>query len=126
MGTLATQYDRPRDLTIVKATGRMTSGDLREWTNTYYAGTVTLHMVWDLTEADLSAIAVDDILENVKDTQRLAGDARKGGKTAVVADENWIAISLSRFRETFLEMSDIPIEMRTFSHMDEALEWLGA
>jgi hypothetical protein len=127
VGTLETQYDRSQDLTIVKATGRMTPHDFREWTRAYYAGRiVTQRMVWDLTEADLSAISVEDVLDNVNDTRKLAGDLRSGGKTAIVADDNWIAVCLSRYRETFLEMSDLPIVMRTFSHMDEALEWLGS
>ena len=50
---------------------------------------------------------------------------RKGGKTAIVVGENLLALGLSRMRETYGEMENSPIEIRIFSNVDEAMEWLG-
>lgn len=125
MGRIETTYDLPRDLTIAKAAGKMIAHDFYEWIVDYYAGTVTQLMVWDLTDADMSNIDIKDILKNVTYIKQAAGNLRTSGKTAVVADDDWIAIALSRYQQLFLEMSDIGIEMKTFHHMGEAMEWLG-
>jgi hypothetical protein len=31
----------------------------------------------------------------------------------------------SRMRETYFEMEDVPVAMRTFAKIEDALEWLG-
>ncbi len=55
MGTIETTYDRARDLTIAKASGRMTAEAHREWIMTCYGGdTVTARILWDVRGADFS------------------------------------------------------------------------
>ena len=41
MGTIETTYDLTKDLTIVKAAGKMKAGDFQDWRANYYKGTVT-------------------------------------------------------------------------------------
>ena len=125
MGDIKTTYDLPRDLTIVRAAGKMIAHDFHEWIVEYYAGTVTQRIVWDLTNADMSNIDLKDVLKNVTYIKQAAGHLRTGGRTAVVADDDWIAMALSRYQQVFLEMSGMGIEMKTFHHMSEAMEWLG-
>ena len=125
MGTIKTEVDPSRDLTIVKASGKMTAHDFHEWIVDYYAGTITQLVVWDLTDADMSNIGIEDVLKNATYVKQVAADQRTEGKTAVVADHDWIAMALSRYQQVFLEMSNIGIEMKTFIHMAEAMEWLG-
>jgi hypothetical protein len=79
MGEIETTYDLPRNLTIITAVGKMDAADFREWTASYYAGTVTLHTLWDLTRADLSNIQADDLRNDAHHTKNLA-DLRKGGQ----------------------------------------------
>jgi hypothetical protein len=126
MGYIETTVDRPRDLTIARATGKMTAQDHREWVRTYYKGAaVTSRILWDVREADFSEITPQDILEHVKSTKQLIADARRGGKTAVVLGKDMLGFGLSRMRETYFEMEDVPVAMQTFTNIDEAMEWLG-
>jgi len=125
MGTIETTIDQSRDLTIVKSTGKMSAHDFYEWIRDYYAGSVTQLIVWNLTDTDMSNISITDVLRIVTYLKQVAADTRKGGKTAFVADHEGIAVPLSKYQQIFIEMSDIGIEMRTFIHMNEAMEWLG-
>ncbi len=109
MGTIETTYDRARDLTIAKASGRMTAEDHREWIKTYYDGDkVTSRILWDVREADFSQITRQDILDHVHFARQLIADARKGGKTAVLIDKDMLGFGLSRMRETYFDMEGVP------------------
>ena len=125
MGTIETKLDQSQDLTIAKARGKMTADDFRKWRLSYYSGTVTRDILWDLIEADFSGIASNDIQEHAKRIKENVSDVREGGKTAIYVDENYLALGLCRMREIYGEMEDTPIEIRTFTDMDEAMEWLG-
>jgi hypothetical protein len=126
MGTIETTYHLSQDLTIAKATGEMTADDHRQWITRYYESkTVTSRILWDVREADFSQISRQDILDHVKSTTQLIAEYRKGGKTAVVLDRDMLGLGLSRMRETYFEMEDVPVAMQTFTSMEEALEWLG-
>lgn len=126
MGKIETTYDRTKDLTIATAKGQMTADDHREWIEHYYAGgAITSLILWDVREADYSAITNQDILDHVKDTHRLITAARSGGKTAVVVSKDMLGLGLSRMREIYFEMEEVPVAMQTFTSTDEAMEWLG-
>lgn len=124
MGYIKTSYDLAKDLTVVKATGKMTADEFRKWRSDYYSGKPTLNMIWDVIDADLSEIKNEDVLPHVQQINVVAA-VRKGGKTAIVVGENLLALGLSRMRETYGEMENSPIEIRIFSNVDEAMEWLG-
>jgi len=111
MGCIETTIDQSRDLTIVKSTGKMSAYDFYEWIRDYYAGTVTQLMIWKLTDADMSNINITDVLRIVTYLKQVAADTRKGGKTAFVADHDWIAVPLSKYQQIFLEMSGIGINL---------------
>ncbi|MBC2734148.1 MAG: hypothetical protein HF981_07310 [Desulfobacteraceae bacterium] len=123
MGTIETTYDLTKDLTIIKAVGRMKPADFQEWTATYYAGTVTPLALWDLSEADLSEIQTDDLKKDASHTKSLS-DVRKGGKTAIVTG-NSLEYGLSRMLSAFYEFEQMPFEVQVFESMDEATKWLG-
>jgi len=126
MGSIETKYDLSRDLTIATATGKMTADDHREWIKYYYdGGTITSLILWDVREAEFSEILNQDILDHVKETKQLIADVRKGGKTAVVINKDMLGLGLSRMRENYFELEELPVAMRTFTNIDEAKEWLG-
>lgn len=58
MGTIETIIDQSRDLTLVRATGKVTAHDFHEWIADYDAGTVTRLMVWDLAHTDMSIMSI--------------------------------------------------------------------
>ena len=126
MGTIETTYDRARDLTIAKASGKMTAENHREWIKTYYNGVeVTSRILWDVRAADFSEITRQDIIEHVKLAKQLIADARQGGKTAVLIDKDMLGFGLSRMREIYFELEGVPVAMQTFTDIDKAIEWLG-
>ncbi len=124
MGTIETTYDLPNDLTVAKATGKMTSDDFKEWAEEYYVGDkiTSLHL-WDVTEADLSEITIEEIKEDAKRTKLLAG-VRNGGKTAIVTHKD-LEFGISRMSQAHHEIEVESVEYHTFRSIDEAKEWLG-
>ena len=124
MGTIETTFDLAKDLTIITAKGKMTPDDFHEWTANYYAGTTTALNLWDLTDADLSEIQTDDLIEDTERSKHVAA-LRKGGKTAVVTPKDSLAYCLCRMREMLAEAEEMPFEFYTFHTLVEARQWLG-
>jgi len=125
MGSIETTYDLPNDLTIIKATGMMNADDIFSWSENYYEnGEITTLHLWDVTEADLSQITTEDVIEDSRRTAR-AAQVREGGKTAVVASQNTLAFGLSRMSEAHHEIERVPVEYQLFSNFEDAGEWLG-
>ena len=125
MGTIETTYDLPNDLTFVRATGKMTVHDFYEWNTDYYGGTVTSLILWDVSEANLSEISTEDIKNDVIRTNRLSEHVRAGGKTAVFVPTGTLEFGLSRMLEAYFENEHSHFEVKVFSNMDEAKQWLG-
>lgn len=123
MGSIETTYDLPKNLTLIKATGKMRPKDFHEWTATYYAGKVTLHSLWDLTQADLSDIKTEDLRDDAVQTRDLA-DVRTGGKTAIVSGKS-LEFGIGRMLEVFYGLEKIPFEVQVFYSIDDARQWLG-
>lgn len=124
MGLIETTYDADRDLTIVKATGKMTAVDFHNWTTNYYAGPVTSFILWDVTRADLAALRTDDALNDTFHTKNLAG-GRKGGKTAIVT-ANDLGYGMGRMLETLYGLEQMPFEVQVFNNLEEAMRWIGS
>lgn len=122
MGRIETIYDTSRDLTIIKATGKMTADEFSTWTSDYYSGKTTLLVLWDLTGANLSEINTNNIRDDATLTKSLA-DKRKGGKTAFVTG-NTLEYGLCRMLEAHYDLQHVPFDVQVFSNMDDANEWL--
>ena len=123
MGQIETTFDFANDLTVIKATGKMTADDFHKWTATYYTGTVTTFILWDITDTDLSGLQAADLREDARHTKHLAA-MRKGGKTAIVTG-NDLEYGMSRMLEAFYEAEDMQFETQIFRGLDEARKWLG-
>ena len=123
MGSIETTYDLARDLTIVKATGKMKPDDFQAWTAEYYKGKVTSLCIWDLTQADLSALKTNDLIDDAQQTKSLSS-VRKGGKTAIVTG-NSLEYGLSRMLEVYYDIENVPFEVQVFDAMDKAEKWLS-
>ena len=82
-----------------------------------------------MVQADLSdmvsAITDDDIKEHVRQVNDAAAKVRKGGKTAFVVNDNIHAFRLSIRLESLADTDSPPFARKTFTSMDEAMEWLG-
>ena len=129
MGTFETTYDQSKDLTTVKVIGKVSEDDFWIWVGDFYSGAVTSLVLWDLVQADLSDMVSgttdDDVMEHVRQVNEVAKEVRKGGKTAIVVDDNVHAFRLSIRLESIANANRSPFERKTFTTMDEAKKWLG-
>ena len=123
MGTISATFDSDTDLTLVKATGKMTAADFHSYMVQYYAGKITPLILWDLTKADLSGLTTDEIRKIAQSTREIS-DIRKGGKTALVFDKT-LEYGMGRMFEAYSDIADMPFEFRAFRSIDDAKKWLG-
>ena len=123
MGSINAITDKTQDLTIVTAAGQLTADDLIDWVTHYYAGDVTRFILWDLTQANLSAISFEEVEAHAKSFNRLA-DSRQGGRSAFVFGSD-LEYGLGRMYQALSEIENVPIAFQTFRNIDEARQWLG-
>lgn len=123
MGSITTTFDTEKDLTVVKATGKMEANDFREWIATYYKGPVTRLLLWNITEADLSKLKAEEIQGGAILTKTLS-NARREGKSAIVASDD-LGYGIGRTLAAFYEIEDMPFTVRIFRTIEEAMKWLG-
>lgn len=123
MGSMTATFDTAKDLTLVKATGKLTSEDFHDWMVKYYEGEVTTFVLWDLTGVDLSGLSTDEVKEIVQHTRRIS-DIRQGGKTALVFDKT-LEYGMGRMFETYSDIANMPFEFKAFRNLEDARKWLG-
>ena len=123
MVNIRTTCDQNKDLTTFKVTGKITETDLYDCLANYFGVNFTLSTLWDITEADIPAATVDEI-SNFAQYVRYLSDARKGGKTAIIANDD-LGYGMSRMLGTFYELENVPFEIQVFRSLDEGKAWLG-
>ncbi len=123
MGRIETTDDSSQDLTTFKAVGIMVANDFIDCLQSYYEAGATSLAMWDLSEAELSGLASDEIINLAQFGSQLAS-SRSEGKTAIVFNSHF-EYGLGRIFQTYVEMNPIPVELRLFHNLDEAMGWLG-
>jgi len=71
MGTIETQIDLERDLTIHTASGEISADEILRRIRSYYEGEVTRLLMWDLSDADLRSLSASDVQNMVDLTNSL-------------------------------------------------------
>ena len=112
-----------QDLTYVTASGVLTAADFHAWIETYYAGSYTSFVLWDLTTADVSGIDTEEVRAIVEHTRKFA-KLRQGGKTAFVFDDPY-HFGMGRMFEAYAEMDEMAFDIHLFRNFDDARKWLG-
>ena len=123
MGTIETTFEMENGLTLVRGRGKLSIDDFHAWLEEYYPDRVTALILWDETEADLSALDAVALRDLVRRAKRMSGD-RRGGKGAVVY-ANPLEYGIGRMFQTFTEMEGLPYEVQSFQSFDEARKWLA-
>ena len=123
MGSITATQEREKDLTVVKATGALSAKDFQNWMVAYYAGQVTGLILWDLTEADLSAVTDAEVEAIAGQTQQISAQ-RRGGKTAFVFDRS-LEHGLGRMLAAYVRIENLPFDVLAFQNLKDAREWLG-
>lgn len=116
------RMDRDRNLTIFKGHGTITADEIVDALVEFYRSGSTLNALWDLAEADLTAIRggeIDRIITTAKDHAH----EREGGKTAILVSRE-VDFGIARRYEITSETRQHPISHYVFRDRDEALKWL--
>ncbi len=120
---IQSSVDLSLNLTIHRCKGPVTAADIGDVIKKFYnTGQPTLHVLWDLSEADVSSIKTPDIEILVHGVVRNA-HSREGGRNAIVSP-NDVSFGLSRVYQSFAEMKDQMTSTRVFRTEAEALDWL--
>lgn len=123
MGKIETTIDLTRDLTTFTASGTLTANYFREYLTAYYDGKVTRFVLWDLIEADLSALKNRHIKEVAQSICRIS-EVRRGGQTAFVYDKSF-EYGIGRMFQAYSQMEMLPFTAKAFKSTEEAKAWLG-
>lgn len=115
--------DEENHLTVHVFTGTVLGKDLIEAVKALYAAGPTPNHLWDLTEADMSAVKSDD-LQEIALIAKQSSPSGRNGRTAIVSNSD-LGFGLSRMYGSFAEMSGHGIEVRPFRSRKEAEEWIA-
>ena len=103
--------------------GIATAREIASAIRSFYAGDVTLYSLWDLRQGNIES--TDDEVWNLARTVRTLNlSIRTGGKTALVAGEGAI-FGLARTYQHIADTLNLPFDIRAFSDIEEAYDWLG-
>jgi hypothetical protein len=122
-GTLQTAVDREADLTEFTVTGTIPPEVLLQAVRDFYDGEPTHLVLWDLREADLSALESEHVRLVVEATEPAAA-TRPGGLTALVFSQD-AGYGLGRMFEILQGLRDPSVRRRSFRDLAEARRWLG-
>lgn len=122
MTTIGKQIFRERDLTVNTVRGTLQLRHVQAALDEFYEVGPTTNVIWDMREADSSALAWEDLRAIVEHARSYA-DQREGGRTAFVVASDF-AYGVCRMYTIMADVHDHPIGHGTFRTLEEAEAWL--
>ena len=119
---IKTEVDESLRLTCQRCKGKIIVAEIAEVIQKFYKAGPTLHVLWDLSEADLSSVKSAEI-EGLVRIVMLSVHSRAGGRNAIVSPTD-ISFGLSRVYQSFAEAKDQMTQTRVFRTEDEARQWI--
>ncbi|MEM7468372.1 MAG: hypothetical protein AAF387_15995 [Pseudomonadota bacterium] len=110
-----------KDLTVFAVIGALRLAELKTAVDEFYSGKFTLNTMWDLREADISAIEVGEVKE-ILDYSMEYLKRREGGRSAILVSTD-VNYGMGRVFDTFVELSSSPVENNVFRDYEEAMAW---
>ncbi len=116
------EIDEPKKLTSYTVTGKITLVDLLNELESFYQGTPTENVLWDLSDAVLYKI-------NAKDAEMISNFGSRYGvgsnrkKTAIVATDEHLYRLAVWFKE-YGETDNLPFKVKVIKKLSEAHQWL--
>ncbi len=110
------------NMSIRKVIGIPTTKELVNALESYYASRPTKYILWDLSQANLNRLTAEDLKALVKAVKKFS-HVRAGGKTAIVVSDD-VSFGMGRMLEVFMELQNIPFQLRVFRDFSSASEWL--
>ncbi len=122
MKTITKRVDPENDLTLFVVVGRLTKDELAKTIRDFYESSITLNVIWDLTQCDLSQASTKDV-EQIAYMSVDYADKRPSGKTAVVGSDD-LTFGLARMYELNKNLTDLAFETQSFRTIEEAYNWI--
>lgn len=88
------------------------------------AGTPPARILWDLRQASIGAVPLQDLRDFSGQVRALATGRRDRGRSAVVCGST-LDYGVARQLATLLSTSRYPVEVAVFLDVDEARAWLA-
>ncbi len=122
---IETQSDESKKLTIFTASGELTYREVSDAIKSFYEGTPTQNVLWDLFSGTTANITMDEV-RMISLTLERFRKSRKGAKTALVSSSD-LTYGQSRMLQKLLEVfgDRHPVELRVFRGREEARLWLS-
>lgn len=120
--TIQIEIDEPKHLTIYTVTGKVTLVDLLNELESFYQGTPTENVLWDLSDAVLWKITAKNA-EAISKFGSRYGVSNNRKKTAIVATDEHpyrLAVWFKEHGET----DNLPFKVKVFKKLSEAHQWL--
>lgn len=122
MSVIRKAVDAEKNLTTFTIAGKTGGDEILAALMEYYASQPTRLMLWDFSQADVSAVVPGDLEGLLKNAFKFK-EVRRGGRTAVVASQD-IAYGMGRILDSLVEISGYPVEYHVFRKVDDAMQWL--
>ena len=119
---IETQLDKSKKLTIFTVSGTITALEFANAIRSFYAGDLTLYALWDLRNGKIESTD-NDVWNLARSVSSLNLSSRRGGKTALVAGEGR-PFGLARMYQLITDTMPLPFEIKVFTSIDEAHNWL--
>ena len=116
--------DQSKQLTVFTGTGEISYSEIQNAIDSFYEGTHTINVLWDLRKTNVSKITSDQVNQIANLLYQYNG-IREGVRTSLITPED-ITYGLSRMLISLLEVKEknLPINMRVFRDYKEAMNWL--
>ena len=119
---IETQLDKSKKLTIFTVSGTITALEFANAIRSFYAGDLTLYALWDLRNGKIESTD-NDVWNLARSVSSLNLSSRRGGKTALVAGEGR-PFGLARMYQLITDTMTLPFEIKVFTSIEEAHNWL--
>ena len=116
------RYEVASDLTIFTVIGPVTHSEIKEAIDEFYEGVASKNVLWNLAGGNFELISDTDI-QDLSKIPKAQFMARKGGKTAIVADKD-LAYGMARAYEARTHIDSLPFDTKVFRTIEDAYQWL--
>lgn len=118
---IKTQRDEELDLITHIVSGTITLEEMLEALEQMYIDGPPRHIMWDMSDADVSNATSDTMRAFTSRAVELGTDRQ--GKTAVVAPGD-LAYGLARISGALTDLAEVSYTFRVFRTRQDALDWL--
>lgn len=114
------------DLTEKVVVGDLTTRDIEQELDRFYAGPITKHVLWDLSCATFESISAGDVAKISAKVGHLVKPRLGGGGKSAIVSTSGLGFGMSRMYQAYREVGQEELPYMTFATRQEAIDWLLA